>query len=494
MWQFLGKRTIRFWLGLVILLTWLITFTGNSNLDINPVGRGGTTGFNHLWGQEFIYFYHHLGLFPLTTTEEKVDNKEDAQRIIDESPSSLRMEHMHWARFGESARIYLYYPHVWFSGGTSDPDIRDFNRIFWILAVLGLYISLFWAGSEILAFVLALLFTCSPFLIYEIQVNQNVFGLMACLAILCSAIFFPLMKYKINWLRAVTLVMFSGIIMGFFYHVRAETLPLLGTMFLVLVFIPGYAIWRRGVLLLILIGSFVSVRVSFENYFDSKFEETTKVVDEAGGPVFSGGRTVVHPFWHPFYCGLGDFDTKYGYRWQDTIAYAYAMPILRERSGDALPWPGETIHAMGEYYDADSLYYKKPETVEGYDDVIKAKVLGDIKSDPLWYAGIILQRIHMFFWDVSPIEMRVWNFSIPIPFTGYVAIILAAWLVYRRHWWRLKLLIFTLPLATSSILIYSGEHNTYMSLYHMVTLAILIELFIKFVYPLIQQRFHLNDT
>ena len=26
-----------------------------------------------------------------------------------------------------------------------------------------------------------------------------------------------------------------------------------------------------------------------------------------------------HAFWYPVFCGLGDFDTKYGYEWNDRV-------------------------------------------------------------------------------------------------------------------------------------------------------------------------------
>ena len=68
---------------------------------------------------------------------------------------------------------------------------------------------------------------------------------------------------------------------------------------------------------------------SVKNYFDNNFNETYSLVKKNNGHVYDGGRISGHMLWHPIFCGLGDFDKKYGYKWNDRLAYEYAIPVLK---------------------------------------------------------------------------------------------------------------------------------------------------------------------
>lgn len=228
--------------------------------------------------------------------------------------------------------------------------------------------------------------------------------------------------------------------------------------------------------MIIILFAFVVTGKIIQLHFANKFEKTREVVVNAGGIPFDGGKTLVHPFWHPIYCGLGDYDTKYGHILHDTAVYNFVLPILREKTRQELRYPGRTIYEMAEYYDADSLYYKKAETIEGFDEIVKKRFIEVVSNDPLWYAQIIAKRIKDFFFNLSPIGITLNEQVIEIPFSGVLVLLFLFLLFYFKEYTWLKMLVFTMPLGVSVIIIYSAYNNSFQSIFHFVTFAMLVYL------------------
>jgi hypothetical protein len=76
----------------------------------------------------------------------------------------------------------------------------------------------------------------------------------------------------------------------------------------------------------------------------------------------------MHPFWHGVWIGLGDFDRTKGYMWNDQAAF------------QAIVQAGGTPSTTS-YYDPRN------------EEISRALILHDVRSDPAWFAGILLKRV-----------------------------------------------------------------------------------------------------
>lgn len=444
--------------------------------------RADATGFNHWWGQEFAYFYYYKGLFPLATTySNKVFSGKGAEEIITNKPSSLRMEWGHWSRFGESARIWLYMPYCHLTGSAKNPQIIFFNFLFFTCSLLALFYVFWRKNFSALGLIMIIIIGSSPFMAYEVYNNNNIFGLLASYAIVQLALYIPLFEGNHNN-RHFIIPVISGILAGIMYHIRAESMAVFISCVTFVWLNNNINLLRKTLHTILLLSLLILTVNSIKKYFETTQATTRKVVADSGGAVFEGGKTIVHPFWHPIYCGLGDFDTKYGHVLHDTAVYNYALPILRIQTGDSLRYPGRTKYEMAEYYDKDSLYYKKVETIPGYDKLIKEKFISDIIDDPLWYTGIITKRIVKFLFNLSPLGISIYKYAIPIPFHGIIFLLLLTLLLAKRQWFWVKILVFTMPLGISVIAIFYCDNNSYQSVFHMFAAAIIIYILAGYVY------------
>jgi hypothetical protein len=257
-------------------------------------------------------------------------------------------------------------------------------------------------------------------------------------------------------------------------NIRAESLAIVASCILVYLLNNSASILKRIIPVVLLLLCFFITNKTIQAHFANKFNETKALVVKAGAVPFEGGKTMVHPFWHPIYCGLGDYDKKYGCVLHDTAVYNYVLPILRKKTGQALKYPGKTVYEMAEYYDADSLYYKKAETIEGFDEIVKKRFIEMISNDPIWYGNILMKRIGDFFLNLSPIGITLNEKVIEIPFSGIIVLILMVLLLFYRAFNWLKMIIFTMPLGVSVILIYSAYNSSYQSIFHLITFAIFV--------------------
>jgi len=478
LWLTRRQRKLFFFSAVLFIIIWqTIIYFGN--VEFSPeFRRADATGFNHLWAKEFFYFYYYKNLFPLATTDTtKEYSVQGADRIIHQNPKSLRMEWGHWYRFGESARIWLYLPYAILKGSPENPQIILTNYLVFTLALIGLFISLYKIGKPFLGLLLVLIIGNSPFMLYETYNNNNVFALMASYAILLFSMHQGhIFEKKTFW--EIMSPLFSGIMAGTMYHIRSETLPMLLSCIMVYLFNRSFKIQTRALLSFLLLLMFFLTNYIIKSYFQNKYIQTREVVVKAGGVPFDGGKTLVHPIWHPFYCGLGDYDRKYGFSIHDTSVYNRLLPILRKKTGKELKYPGRTIYEMGEYYDKDSLYYKKPETIDGFDELVKEEFFKAVKRDPLWYVEILLHRIKDFFFQVSPVGITIDKEKmIRIPFVGFLStfFILFVFFIIRERFW-VKWILFTMPLGISVIVFFSAYNNSFQSIYHFFSIGLLIYL------------------
>ena len=464
--------------GIVGILVWQFLFLMGSSIFVVSTqkdarhARKDATGFSHKDARHFHYFHYHLNLFPVATTgDEGDDSAEGARAIIQRQGNTLIMEREHWSRLGENLRIFLYWPNALITGSTKDPSIRPTNALFLILALLSVYVFFFYYKMPALGVFIVLLFGSSPFLLYEVYGRENYFSYMvsSILVLLGPHLSILLEKADRRWIYILPITV--GIWVGCLGNIRAEFKVVLPCFLILYLLSRQLSLVKKAVFVLLACSLFFLVDAAWKQYFDRKFSEAFTVVQRAGGIPYTGHRIPGHTLWHPIFCGLGDFDTKYGYAWDDRVAYAYALPKLNQQLGTRYTFE-EGALSLDQFYDEGEAYYIKLETLPEYEVVLKQKVLSDVRADPLWFLTIVVKRIYWFFYDTSPLAVSFSVLRVYLPFTGLLVLPFFFIFWRRRRWLELNLLLFSLPLGAGSILIHAGNDTTYNSIFHLFFAAL----------------------
>lgn len=345
------------------------------------------------------------------------------------------------------------------------------NAIILIVSLEVLFISCFLSGLPLLGLFIVLLCGSSPFILYESYGRENIFALLPCMALLLLAINLQGLFNKTKGLKIVWKPVLSGILLATAAHIRGETQSLLLAASILICF--WQCEWRTKIIyLLFLFASFFICKSLWFKYFDAKWKQSYELVKASGGHTYDGPSISGHRFWHPVFCGLGDFDTKYGYQWDDIYAYKYALPIMKNKYELDLKYtPGK--YGLDEYYDRDKKYYKKLDFYQEYEDIMRDRVLHDIKKDPKWYFHILYKRARRILSETSQVFLSWKTEKLPITFTGYMAAALAVLLLVFRQRALAAIILFSLPISASTFIIYSGEGATYSAIYHLLALAVL---------------------
>ena len=196
-------------------------------------------------------------------------------------------------------------------------------------------------------------------------------------------------------------------------------MSVLVSVLLACLFLAGTSGGRRLAVAAASSASFTGVTQGWGMWFDAKFDQAWKVAAAAGGHPYNGPRDHAHAFWHPIWCGLGDFDTTHRYAWADDGAARYAHPILRDIYGVPVPeWDGGDWAYYGTFWDAGRRYYKMPYEMPHYAEVLRDKVLGDIAEDPGWYAGILGRRAWRLLTETAPVRVAAGAAYVTLPVVG----------------------------------------------------------------------------
>jgi hypothetical protein len=301
---------------------------------------------------------------------------------------------------------------------------------------------------------------------------------MFCVAI---ALLAPLIAgRKVPLYARVLLAVAMGVIFGTAYQIRSETAAaMLGS---VVVFLSASgASWRsRAATVVLVFAVFVGTLQLWRAYFDVKIAEATEFVQRAGGHPYLGPLAHAHNLWTAVWCGLGDFDTKYGYESTDHAAVTYAEPILRSRYRQELPWwwglsRAKQGRTAADYYDEARLYYRAPFEAPHFQEVMREKVLHDITHDPLWYGGILAKRVWRILNHTTPVQIYLRpGITLPLPFHGLIAVAVLAIAFWRRDWTAVRLLAVAAALSAMALVINAGGNYTYFGIYHVCAAAILL--------------------
>ena len=457
--------------GLVVAL--LCIFSLNSGLYLFTEvqrfpgyiqSRKDASGFAHNLAQRFFYFYYYTGRFPLATLNaDSVEyTREGAKKEIADHGEDLIMEFWHWSRLGEHAGIFTYFPNAWLRGSPVNPTMKLWLVGFFTIGLLVLMWGFWRIKRPLFGVLLVLMVNVTPFFLHEVYSRQNIFAMMAAGFFIVLGLNVPVLYQRGHRFHLWTLLagIASAMIIALFSEVRNEQAVIMGSLLLIFLLSNQRRWFEKAIYVAGLFVVFTGTRNLIKGHFNQKFEQTSEFVSEQGGHVYTGKRIGGHNFWHPVFCGLGDFDDNYGYEWNDRVAYWYATPILNEKYDMGLKYSGK--YFLDNYYDADSLYYIKFDEIPEYEQVIKERVVADISNDPLWYLGILVKRVG-----------RIFTVTIPVPYAGWLLIPLAVFLVRRKAWNALKIMILSFPLVLSSFVIYSGRGSTYNSLFVYFILAFL---------------------
>jgi hypothetical protein len=357
-----------------------------------------------------------------------------------------------------------------------------------VAALLAVFVSFWRVRQPVLGFLIVIFIGSNPFQLYEVFFNENVFGWPVTTFLLVFALHVPLLarrrpsKYYL-WIVPVL----TGVIIATIKQVRSEpTALILSATFSYLLISRGT--WRmKGGLLLLLATSFSLTQYGWKSYFDRKYEEAAREVKRVGGEPYTGNRRQYHGFWHPFWCGLGDFGQEYGYNeFSDKAAVQYVFPILKEKYKVKLPeaWSESGKRTWNHDKKYANTYYELPH----YSEVLRDKITHDIANDPLWYFNILLHRLWRIITKITPVRFSIGDWWCNLPFHGIILFPVLAVLVAGRSWLPVKLLCFSFPLALTSFLIYSGGNTTFYSCFHLISAAIMASWLLEGVFLVAQSE------
>lgn len=444
-----------------VLLLYILSYFVSYNAHVQS--RKDASGLEHAYASKFFYFYYYTGFFPLVTSDSNLGySKRDAWKQIHHHGERLLMEYKHWSRLGEHARIFCYIPNAVLKGSAAQPSVRLFNALFFLLGLLCLYRGFYKVKKPLLGLILCILILATPYFQFEVFRNENIFALQASVFFLIFGLLLPFLFEEIKWqVKVLGGIIISSCIIAFCSEIRNEISVVL-TCLLLMVWLSHQTSWKRRLLLsIVALIFFVVTKKGIQVYFDTSFAKTKELVSKYKGHVYTGPRIAGHRLWHPIFCGLGDYDTKYGYAWSDTVAYAYAVPLLNSKYHLGLHYSGNFF--TDNYYDSAHQYYIKFDEIPAYESVVQEKVINDIRKDSFWYVGILLKRL-----------VKICMTTLPIPFLGFVAIVALLLLIKKRNSLYLKMLVITLPLSATSFLIYSGKGATYNGMFGYFILAMIL--------------------
>ena len=432
----------------------------------------------------FIYFYHYLGLYPVASelAPSELDySREGAEKLLATRGDTLVMEIGHTVRSAEPGQMLLYLPDVWLRGDVRRPRVRTGHGIVFAAALVALFVT-FWAVRQpLLGFLLVAFLGSNPCQLYEVYFRENVFGWMITTGVLLLALHLPLMQRRrphrlLLWAAPLA----TGLLLATVRQIRPEPVAMIVSAALCCLLVAGVR-WRvRAALVLVLLVSFCGAATAWELYFERLYGRALVAVKAAGGHPYTGPRQQYHMGWHNVWCGLGDFDRKYGYEWNDNLAKDYARPILAERYHEIMgDWNWYTGASTDQHWDEAKKYYKMPHELPHYVEVVRSKVLHDIRHDPLWYLDILLRRAGRILSETTPVSVSWGGSRLGVPVPGALIIPLAVILVAIRGWPFLKLVAFLIPLSFPALLVYSARGMCHYSCYHLAAAAVSVCLLLE---------------
>lgn len=456
--------------GLFTIRSWQGAFMGKGAKIDAVQAVTASTGIN--LERKFFFFLYHLDLFPVATDLSiQADTKAEAERLFKEHPEKLRQDEGSTFRSGDRGRTFLYFVDMWLNKKKTSaivPSIKPAHHLAFTIALCALWTACWSIGWYARGALLVALIGSNPFQIYTTYGQENVFSWPITTMTVVLAIHLPMFEKRVRevkwypWAAAAV----TGLLVAFVRNFRSEPTVMLFAASLIYLTIT-WRPWRTRIACVVLMFAtlWIGTRVS-TGYMERKFAKAQAAVAAVGGSAYTGPREYFHEFWHAVFCGLGDFDTKYGYEWQDLVAYAYAKPRLEKMH------PGLTLYMNAiqpRSYDKAGIYPIFFSETPGYHDLIRDKVLGDIKKDPKWYGGILWDRTQRILETTTRVGFATAKeqYYVSGVLVGWACVPLLLLLILTRRWTELKLLLFSTPLSIAPLCIYSDRGMSFYSCYHL---------------------------
>ncbi|MCA9588841.1 MAG: hypothetical protein KC657_26175 [Myxococcales bacterium] len=483
-----GRRLVVLLFGMWMVVSWQRQFT-RPDAHIDKTYRvWAATGLNKPWEAQFFFFLYHLGIYPLKTDAPILkDTRNEAERLLRAAPEKLKQDEWVTFRSGDRGRVYLFYFDKIVNGASAiNPTLKPAHIFAWRLALCALWFAAWWSRRPWLGAALVIALGSNPFQLNVVYNDENVFGWSITAMVLVLAIHLPLMgtapegghrrrlSVAYPWIAAFG----TAILMATIRNVRSEPMVVMGGAVFVYLTLSRTSWVKRALLVIALVTTFSLTTRAYAYQIHRKFEQAQKVLVDLGQEPYTGPYRAYHEFWHALYCGLGDFDTKYGYEWNDLKVYRFVYPSLQRWHPELEINPNRAPQSFT--YDKAKkypVYYG--EIDERYHDLVKAKVLGDIKNDPRWYADIIKQRIWRILTETTPVTIAYGDLDLQTksPLFGLLAVPLLGFLAWTRRWFYARLLLFSAPLAAPALIIYSDRGMANYSCIHIFSAVIMTAVF-----------------
>lgn len=443
------------------------------------MGGGG----HHLEAfRRFLLFKVHTGEFPVASLDTSPPEEPQAFAVwLEQNGHSLVMEIYEAYRMGDVGKIYLLQFDHWLRGNISDASYKPANFVFFLVALLAFFVGLWLQGQRVFAAIVTFLVGSSYFQIFSAYREDNIFSWPISTLLLAVGLNAPFLfgrRHQNSWKAWLFCAVLTGILFATVRQIRPSPEVLTGSFALIFLLGAG-AKPMRFFLPAALILSYLGTATVWAWHFDRSFSSAKNFVGARGGHVYSGSANRHHFFWHPFFCGLGDYGTEKGYRWDDFNAFAYALPKLRERTGNPDLWsdfsPGDSLdrYFMKEAYDEAGVYRRKLEDVPGYEDVLREKIISDVKSDPMWAMSVIGQRGLSLFTTTNDVQVwtpwRHYNFRSDL--WGWLPVLFLWPLWKRKEWGVLAIMVAAFSLTAPAFLINSKLNMQHYSVAHIVAFA-----------------------
>lgn len=472
--------------GCVLLVGWQASYFVSQvsiprDYKVSGVQGGGGAHLDGL--RQFLTFFRASGLYPLASLSPEPPPRGEAFAAwADAHGDSLVMEVVDTYRMGDRGRVFL----LWLDSLRGrEPSYWRVNGLFFVASLLLFFASFWRRGHALFGFTAALLVGSSSFQLFETYANNNVFGLaittlLALMALNAFALTGEARKVSAGHMA---LALASGCLLALVREIRSEPVVLLLSVLVAYLAMPGVSWRNRGLLAGALVAAFLATGAAVTWRLESLFERTRQFVTEKGGHPYTGPRRLHHLFWHPVFCGLGDFAPELGYEWNDFVAFEYGLSKLRQTDPGLWPtFPGkagtgnQAAYFMDTSWDAAGLYEKKLEDDPRYEPVLREKILADVKAHPLTFVKVYASRLARVLWDTSGVQLNVPHlFPLSLNFPGFGLVALPAlWLARRRRdGLAVRAILFSVPLLATALAINSDLGTQYYSVYAVFSFLVL---------------------
>ncbi|MEQ1833226.1 MAG: hypothetical protein ABL977_09240 [Candidatus Eisenbacteria bacterium] len=430
----------------------------------------------------FFYFFHHFGVFPVGSLDvpRLGASKLAASEYVKNHGDRLVMD-FGWPtntpRFGDYAKLFLFYPDLWLRADPAHPSATPFNVLLFNVALLAVLWAFWHEGYTLLGVLIVVLVGSDPFQVLETYARGNVFTIPISVALLALAahLRFVTRRQRADaWAFGIAIV--SALALTTLREVRAEAGIMAGAV--VLTYLCARGAWPRRLALVavfVVAGSLTSQ--AWSRYWAGQFTRAEAFVARAGGQVFRAPGGTHHAFWHAIYCGLGDYGGDRGFSWDDRAAFRWATTYDAATN----PKPLTQRYVQGYYLEDtyDGVHHVAPTDLPEYNQRMRERVLSVLRAEPLWYAGVLGQRMLAIPRDATPAALSFGAITLALPGVGWLTLPVLLWACWRRRWFHAALIAFTLPLSALALLVYSGRGMTYYGIAHLVALAVAIDLVVR---------------